>query len=341
MSLKWDINMKKSFRDYLVENDSEYTYYVKSIRNIHADDVLDFIRLALLPWDLRSIEKSSVDTFKEYNHFPCDPMSPVYAVKVTMGNEFPSYTDAIQKIAWFTRVPHEYIKVHAEGESLTDYDEVNVEFTSDENYKPLSHTAKDWNSDLDNASIDDDAQKYAGNSRLNDFIKELEDHRKEREQHIDDKNVEPRLFEAFVTDHISLTDVLGNKPKSGYYIIERYTNEPEVLNIHGPFKNKPINYQAVKNLHKPEVNEFQIVSENKILAKGVSSNFKFSRTIFEQELRHYSVEVTDQDTSKTYSVVVKASSDASARNRAVDIVSRREKIPNNNLIASDPETTKR
>lgn len=331
--------MKKCFRDYLVENDQEFTYYVKSIRNIHSNDVLDFIRLALLPWDLRSIEKSSVDTFKEYNNFPCDPMSPVYAVKVVMGSEFPSYTDAIQKIAWFTRIPHEFIKVHAQGESLSNYDEINVEVTSDENYKPLSHSAKDWGSELDKASVDDDAQKYAGTRRLDDFIKELEDHRKERDEHIESKSIEPRLFESFVTDHLSLSDILGNTPKSGFYIVERYFNEPEALNIHGPFKKKPMNYQTVRNFKKPGIESFEIVSENKVLAKGTNSKFKFSRNVFEEELRHYSVEVMDQDTSKTYSVVVKATGDASARERAVSVVAKREKLPDNKLIASDPETT--
>lgn len=334
--------MSTSFRAIIAEQDEEFVYYVKSIRNIHKDEVLDQIRLALLPFDLRSVEKAGWNPMSEKGSemFPAEwTTGPVFSLKVTVGIDMDNER-AIQKIALFTHINDEYLFVHKPGESQERMDNEDDE---DElitvGYKALSHGAEKWDASLDKEKgvIDPEAQKYAGQQRIDNFMKELEADRKEREGSIK----QPKIYEAFVTSHIALRDINGGStPKKGYYLIERFEDDVSIMHISGPFQHQPVNYDFVPDMLKQGVKDFEFLGLGKVKLVEHDKNFRYTVDPLNEQLSEvepYEVEVTDQDSGKVYHVVSHGVNKNEARKSALKIITRKENIDSSRLLAGEPE----
>ena len=332
--------MNTSFRAILAENDEEHVYYIKSTRNIHKDEMLDQIRLALLPFDLRHIEKAGWNPMAEKDHsmFPADwPGGAVYSVKATVGLEMDNYR-AIQKVALFTHINDEYLFVHKQGESeerMDNEDDEDEPATAD--YKSLALNAEKWDASPDKLAIDAKAQDYAGTKRIDDFMKELEIDRTSREGSVK----EPKIYEAFVTSHLALRDVNGGTtPKKGFYLIERYEDDNSIMHISGPFQHKPINYDFIPDMMKQGVDDFKFLGLGKVQLVEHEKDFRYTAKQGVKEAANagpFEVEVIDQDSGKKYHVVTRGSNKDRARDKAVKMVAQKTKIDPNNLLAGEPE----
>ena len=333
--------MSKSFRAVLAEQDEEFTYHVKSIYNIHDDETMDWIRLALLPYDLRDIQRGS---YKPMGHadkdFPNVPGAASYDVKVVLGLEPPTSEDAEEKVALFTRIKMDHLLVHKEGEDPHKMDNSDDCVDCKGEYKPLTGTAKDFSATLDNVEVDN-AQSEAGEERIGNLVKELEKERKEREELIQKPN--PKLKEAFCTSHIQLNQI-DKRWTKGFYLVERHIDD--TLNITGPFSRQADNYPFVGDLLQEGAGTVKYSDSKTLVMEDADRNFKFTyrpvakpRTGLREE--KFSVEVQNQDSGKTFSVIVDAVDDAMARDRAVNLVARREKLNKESLIARDPESSGR
>lgn len=332
--------MQKTFRAILAEQDTEYTYHIKSTRHLHDDEIFYNLQLGLMGFGLRSLERMSYNPLKAV-----EPMfSPkngapgidyVYHVKAVLSTDVPNGI-LRQKIAYFTDIHWEYLVVHRDGESLEQ--SVDVEPEEDGGtYRNLAHSALTFDGTPDEGDIDDNAQSYVGQGRIDAFLKELEAEKKEREEVVKARNVEPKLTESFITSHMALQDIIGGTRK-GFYLVERRAHDDSVLHISGPFKKQPSNYPFVADLMMKGVGTFEVVNRETVRMVEHDNNFRFTARITEQDVpKPYEVTVKDQDTGKTYDVLVKAVSETAARELGVRRVARQERLEPTKLIAVEPE----
>lgn len=330
--------MKRSFRAILAEQDQEFTYVVKSVYNIHAPDMMDWIRLALLPYDLRELNKGSyTPPDKDQKTFLNVPNAPVYTLTAKLGME-PAWEDATEKVSLFTHIEDiDHIICHKEGtDPHKDMDNSDDKDETEKNYKSLAKHAIDWNATPDE-DVDKDGQEGAGEKRIGALMKELDKERKEREGLI--PKVDPNLKEAFVTSHLALKDVMGPRPK-GFYIVERHLDDDRLLRVEGPFKKQPMNYEFVADLKHPSVIEYKKLSENTIYLTSLGRDFTYvtenAKTSILKEV-NYQVDVQDQDSGSVFTVNVEAGGDSAARDAAVRLVASENQLDQNRLIAADPE----
>ena len=326
----------KAFRAYLADNDEEYTYYVRSTRNIHDTWVMDQIRQALLGWELRDLEVDGYKSFTDDNGFPLDPHMPVYSLKATLGLEPPDNEVAVQKVAFYANINHNYIVVHRDDEPAKKLDNSDVGTSPDADYRSLAHGAKNWDATPDKEAIDPDAQSLVGEQGLGEFLKILDQERRAREEERKEHEVEPQLTESFVTSHMALRDVLG-PTKKGFYLVERHQRNPSIMEICGPLRTQPVNYEFVADLDRSGTGGYEVLSENRVKLVNPDSDFRFTdQGVVTEEDTKYEVKVTDQDTGKDYPVVVTAESDTDARDAAVQVVADQEQIDPSRLIAVEP-----
>ncbi len=333
--------MGKSFRALLVEQDQEYTYDIRSIRNIHKDDVMDSIRLALLPYDLRQIKMGTYipPLATTGNGFIVEPWSGVYTLKAILGTEPPDNRTAVQKIALFTNINDEYLTINKEGESEEQLDNSDDETVSDsKDYKTLTQNAKDWGATIDDPMSPDEAQKLAGNKRLGDFFKELEKDRKERENDIGQHDVDPVLTESFVTSHIALKEATGQPRLKGFYLVERFRGNDKILNISGPFKNLPDNHTFLPEMVSSAGGTLEVINENSLRLVDSDRDFKFTHIVELASPKPREVTVLDQDTGKEYHIIVRSMDETDARSKAITQVANKYKLDSQNLLADDPDS---
>ena len=349
--------MGKTFQQLIAENDQEFTLYVRSVVNIHDMERMDQVRLALLPYDLRELKKSGYkpvgtadgDAFGEWAGYPVFILSAKLGLDIT--NE-----RAEEKVALFTHIDKEQLIVHHQGESPKSVEDDNSDDAgeTDRDYKTLGSTADKWDGTADKdrpapaepAMGSDEAQKLAGQKRIDAFIKELEADRKEREKLVPDWDI----YEAFCTSHIALKTFHPNArlPK-GFYVVEREVmadKTESLLHIAGPFETAPDNYLYVPMMERREVeNSDVIVSEDSpvtlyVKTRGAGHHFLQDEhpyvTLHEQA--HSEVEVRDTDTGKKYTAVVRAHSDTEARDLAVQTIADRESLSTDRLVATAPES---
>ena len=241
--------------------------------------------------------------------------------------------DAIlQQLAFYTKLPWKEFLVHKKGEKPDREEDVETEAK----YKSLADTAEtfDGTADLVVQNAGDDV----GEKRISSLMSELEAERKEREERA--KNHEKDMYESFVTSHIVLSNFLKDPKYSrkGFYLVERQTVDSD-LSIKGPFSSKPINYEFSSsyfdNLEPVSITE----EKNRIL---VELSHREDAMVFgdrpEDEAGEFEVTVMDQDTGKEYSALVRADDENEARNKGVEIVSRKEGILPVQLLVVKPET---
>ena len=329
--------MKRSFRAYLAEQDQEFTFVVKSIYNLHDADVMDMVRLALLPYDLRELTKGTfTPPDKDQKTFPNVPNAPVYTLKAKLGLE-PAWEDATEKVSLFTHIrDFEHLLVHPENmDPQKEMDNSDTKDETKKDYKSLGKHAINWDATPD--EVDDEMKQHVGLTHIGHLMKELEKERKEREDLI--PKVDPNIKEAFITTHIALKEVMGPRPK-GFYLIERPVQDPNILRVIGPFKKQPVNYEFVGDLANPRVVGYKKLSEKTIYAMSNGRDFTYivenaSHSAITED--RYSVEVQDMDSGHLYNVVVNALDDAGAREAAVNEVAKKYDVDKNRLLAADPE----
>lgn len=323
--------MGKSLQQLIVENDQEYTVHVCSVQNIHDTEVMDFIRLALLPYDLREIKTDGYKPMGD-DAFAGYPGYPVYTITVKLGLDVTN-EKAEERVATLTHIDKDQVIVHHKGESLKK--------AEDDNSDDAAEGAGDAGEPEPMGS--DQAQKLAGEKRIDDFLKELEADRKEREGAVPDFKVE----EAFCTSHIALKAFHSNvlAPK-GFYVVERESigDSVSALHISGPFKNIPDNYPLVPTLPHTGIDTVKVMTEShgtfglEVHTRDTGHRFiSESEKTTVTEAAQQEVKVTDTDTGKTYTAAVRADDDATARDLAVQSISKKKGISPEQLVAAAPE----
>ena len=348
--------MGKTFSQLVAENDQEFTLYVRSVVNIHDMERMDQVRLALLPYDLRELKKDGYkpvgtesEAFGEWAGYP------VFILKAIVGLDITNER-AEEKVALFTHIDKEQLICHHAGESpkKAEDDNSDNEVEPDRDYKTLGSTAVNWDGTADKdrpapaepAMAPGEAQKLAGQKRIDDFLRELDADRKEREKLVPDWDI----YEAFCTSHIALKNFHPNArlPK-GFYVVEREVMSDKtesLLHIAGPFEHAPDNYLYVPMMERKLVeNSDVIASEDSPVTLYVKTRVPGHhflqdvhpyQTLHEQA--HMEVEVTDTDTGEKYTAVVRAHTGTEARDLAVQTISNREGLGQDRLVASAPES---
>ena len=338
--------MAQSFRALLAEQDAEYVYHIKSTRHLHDDDIFDKLQIGMLGYDLRSLERVSYNPlaavepmFHPRNDEP--GLGKIFHVRVVLGTDIANGI-LRQKVAYFTDINWKYIVVHKDGEKMEDADIVDLDPSMDGGtYKSLAKYAKGWDGTPDEGDIDSDAQKYAGQGRIDAFMKELSADRKDRESEVEGRNVQPNLTESFVTSHLALGDIFGNNAPKGFYLVERHESDPSMMHIEGPFKQQPSNYEFVANFLVKGAGTYEVQNENNVRMVEHDRDFRFTSTLRERMTpKPFEVSVQDQDTGKTYIVLVKALSETDARENGVQTVAKQEQLDPSRLIAVEPDTVR-
>ena len=323
--------MGQPFRALLAEQDEEFVYNIETSRALHDDDVFERLRIGLLGYDLRSLERVDYDPLaapepmfrpfrSESGHLA------MFRVKAVLGNDIPAQV-LLQQVSYFTDINWEFISVNKEGDSEESEDTGA--------YKSLAQHARDWNATPD--FVDGDAQQWVGQDRLDAFMKELDADRSDREKEVEGRNVQPELTEAFVTSHLALGDVYGQYARKGFYLVERYQDDPSLMHIQGPFTKQPTNYPFISNLMVKGCGVFEAIDDGQVRLVEHDRDFRFTRPLRERQIpQPYQVTVQDQQSGKEYTVLVKAISETDARDAGVTMVAQQEKLNPQNLIAVEP-----
>jgi len=338
--------MSKSFRALIAEQDAEYVYHIKSTRHLHDDDIFGKLQIGMLGYDLRSLERVSYHPlaavepmFHPRNDEP--GLDKIFHVKVVLGTDVDNGT-LRQKVAYFTDINWRYLVVHKDGEKMEDSEKLDLEIDptlTGGTYKSLAHHARTWDASPDEGNIDTNAQVHVGQNRIDAFMRELDSDKKARNQEVEGRNVQPQLTESFVTSHLALGDVFGNNAPKGFYLVERHEDDPSMMHIEGPFKQQPSNYEFIADLIVRGSGTYEVQSERQVRMVEHDRDFRFTRPIVERMIpKPFEVTVQDQDTGKTYTVLVKGISETDARDRGVETVAHQEKLDQNRLIAVEPNS---
>lgn len=301
--------MKKSFHALMIESVQDHTYYVKSISNIHDEEKLERIALALTPHELIEIKPDGFQPIAQHNElFPKFANTPTYTLKVVLGMEV-NPTQAVQSIAMFANIDDEYLVMMKKGDKPGTDEEIE---TGEE-------------------VTDSESQNMAGEKRIGAFLKDLEDDRKKR----GDGKVRD-VYESFCVPYTVVSKTLGRPMHRGFYIVEQFGDSPGVGTMTGPFRKQPVNYEY-SNAMAP----VEIISED---VKDGQTVFKLKLIEFDDipvspstNDRKWDVEVMDVDSGKKYDLVVNADCDVTARNRAIDIIAAKTGMDSSKFITTDPE----
>ena len=334
--------MSKSFRAHLAEQDAEYVYHIKSTRHLHDDEIFGNLQIGLLGYDLRSLERVSYHPlaavepmFAPSNDEP--GLDKIFHVRVVLGTDVDNGV-LRQKIAMFTEINWKYLVVHKDGEKMEDDETIDMHPSmTGGTYKSLAKYAKNWDATVDADNIDNKAQTLVGLDRIDAFLRELDIDKKAREQEVEGRNVQPNLTESFVTTHLALGDVFGTNAPKGYYLVERHADESDMMHIEGPFKQQPTNYDFIPDLKVRGSGTFEVLSESQVRLVEHDRDFRFTRPLLERMVpKPFEVTVQDQDTGKTYNVLVKALSETDAREAGVETVANKEQLDPERLVAIEP-----
>jgi hypothetical protein len=201
--------MNKTFIEILSEKDQEHVYHVLSTADIHDPDRAERVRLEFMPFDIKSFECEAYKPLSKVNTvFPEEPNSPIFTIKVV--TRYPLTTGFIKTLAWAVRVNAAHLKIDPDP----DYDPVN---------KPEEVSSSD-------------SQKLVGSKRIGDFIRDLQQDRKDRKE----MEWTREVYESFFTTHRGLQGVIKRPIRNGYYLVETYKEDgKKYLRAEGPFESRP------------------------------------------------------------------------------------------------------
>jgi len=297
--------MRKSFQALLIEQEKEHTYKIISVANIHDQELMGRIGMALAGYKVLELEKDFFKPVrKENKEFPNHPDTPCYCVKVvTVMN--PRNRVLQQAVCQYLNIRDENLKVTGDEPEAEDKEKSEVK----------------------------DAQSDVGQKRLDGFLADLAQERKDQQP----KEVKPQTnMERAVVNHGALEAVLGRVVRRGFYLVEGEAKRNTAL-ITGPFKKAPMNYAYAESLNPG----LKLVKETR---QGDLYEFHMDTNSLEHVSqpqqggpRKWEVEVQDNDSGRNFTVVVSAGDAISARNAGIDTVAMREKLNPDNLIAIRPK----
>ena len=201
--------MAKTFWEILAESDDEYVYYIHSTANIHHSDLFERVKLALLPYEIKSLETDGYKPLSKDNKlFPDEMNSPTYTIKAI--TRYPLTKGFASALAMETHIHISHLRI--------DPDKV-----VDPINEPEEVPSKE-------------AQSLVGTKRIGEFIKELQQDRKAREE----MTFKREVYECFYTTHLGLERVVNHPLRKGYYIVETSQEDGrKYIRAEGPFDSRP------------------------------------------------------------------------------------------------------
>jgi len=301
----------KPFFAHLLETEETYEYKLVSVENIHTDEVLGKIRLALKKHGLISIEPNGVQTkINDKSNFSKYPFAPLYFDKVIMSSPISSMS-AVQSVALFTRINDDRLKF------VDKNDKVIMDGADAEQHAyPIEVDSKD-------------AQEEVGQSRADSLVSDLmKDIATKRAG-----NIIRDVYEGAVASHREVSKIVGKAVPRGFYIVESTGRHHGT--IMGPFHKCPDNYGYINKVHKAV-----IIKED--TSDGVIEySIKYPETEMQKDpedagvrdrVKTMTVKLVDQDSGKEHSVVVRADNQETAKLKAVEIIANRTGLPKDRFI---------
>jgi hypothetical protein len=298
--------MKKTFREILAEKDEEYTYHVKSTVDIHNPEWFERVRMSLMPYQIKSLAPDGYTPYTANNKtFPNQPNSPTFTVKVVTG--LPVDTQrALETMAMICHIHRSHLYMSPE-------DDVASEIVG----KPQEVSSAD-------------SQLLVGAKRIGEFMKELQSDRKDREE----KFVTREVYESFFTTHRALEHAVKKPIRNGYYMVEMLREgDHTYMRAEGPFATRP---DGNEYRDKIAVRLAKIVTEQttgamySVLAETQIDGQAVNSKMFE-------VGVSDLNSGRRYTSMVRAESPDIARQMAVRQVAEANKIDPEHLSAMAPK----
>lgn len=210
---------QKHFKEYLQESTKEYSYTLKLAVDDVDNDMIDVIESALSKYKLLSASAFKKTPIQESPlDFPKIKNSPVFISKIVM--KYPASRDfLVNYISGELGICETQVVVYSENDpremETALYLERNAEDYKD-NYKPA--LGEDNYKGITN---EEEAELY-GEKMVNSFLKELEDVRKSREEHV----VEGPLSPAAITDDEKSSDNFNDSlPKEDLGLFGRIKKE--------------------------------------------------------------------------------------------------------------------
>jgi hypothetical protein len=307
----------KPFIAHLLETDETYEYKLVSVDNIHTDEVMGKIRLALGKHGLISVEPNGVQlNVKDKNvaKFSEYPFAPVYFSKVIMSSPISSIP-AIQSISLFTRINNSKMKFFDKNDKVV-MDGADAE----QHAHPIEVDSK--------GSQDEVGQSHA-DSLVSDLMKNIASSR--------ENNVIRPVYEGSVASHKEVTEMLNKSVPRGFYLIENESRGSGT--VMGPFRKCPDNYGYIKTVSKA------VVLTEKENDGVIEYSVQYPETDMQKDPedagsrdrnKPMTVKLVDQDTGKEHSIVVRADNDDTARIRAVEIIANRTGFHKDRFIPMNP-----
>lgn len=323
----------KTFKEFLAEAEDEFRYHVTSVVNVHTEEMMSLIHLALAQYGVKAVERGAykMPGSGELRDFP---NAASWTVIVVTSHPIDTRAGAIE-VTNYTRIPTTNLLFHEAG--VDPYAEPKKE--KEKEYVPLTGTVPEDK---------EGGQKFVGDARLSDFLKELGDDRNEREAEL--KKHEREVYEAFVTTHLTVESMLDAPLRKGYYIIQnlRESTGENIVEIRGPFMNRGeefgIPYRDNYAI-KGKVVESISATENgltimELVVHGAADHYKpMGKLVEPAPKQQFKVAVRDQDTGREFRFVVDAGSIAAARERAKTMVTKNWGILPDRLLVLEPHVS--
>jgi hypothetical protein len=307
----------KPFRVLLAEQDTDYVYKLCSVENIQDTYIMDRVRLALGRYGLISMESLGVNlkiSSSEDSIFPSYPFLPVYVLKIVMANPLTS-RNAIQSIALFASIPQDTLRFFDMKDQL-----VMDGAETEQHAHPV---------EVDSAFAQSEVGDARAKSLVSDMMKQISSSRS--------GTLSIPVYESSMVTHHEVNRMIGQRVSRGYYLVEKDTNGRG--QITGPFARSADNLSFMEN-----VSPVTLVKTNKVgdMMEFVVNHFppdsQGDPADAGRRAEHKPMEVVliDQDTGKEYTVVVRASSEETARSSAVEILSKETGIIKGRLLPKSP-----
>lgn len=311
----------KPFRTFLAEQEQDYEYKLCSVENIHTTEMMEKLRLALGRYGLIELDPQGIQTqitAAEKSEFNQYPFLPVFIVKVVLANPLSSVS-AVQSISLFTRIKDDKLKFFDKDSKI-----VMDGAENEQHAHPVEVDSKGSQSEVG----DEHAQAL-----VSDLMKDIIARREA-------STVEIPVYEGFTATHHDVAKIIGRAVHRGFYLAENTADGWGI--IRGPYKRFPANYDYVSVIPTATLMESATVDnlmEYKVKYAEAEHQGSPSDGGGKDVAKSMEVAVTDQDTGKEHSVVVKAVSSNAARAKAVEILAARLGVGKERLIPTSPVAT--
>lgn len=309
----------KPFRAYLAEQEQDYEYKLCSVENIHTDEMVQKIHLALDRYGLISLEPKGVQTTAKdtaNNQFSEYPFMSVFVSTVVLANPLSSDA-AVQSIALFTRIKDKKIQFFDKDDKIV-MDGADAE----QHAHPV---------EVDSTGAQEEVGDLRAKSLISDVMKDIIARREAT-------TIEREVYEGFVASHHEIATILGQSVARGFYLGERFDDDTGLIT--GPFDKCPDNYDYVGPLREAVVVEttdrgelFEYAVEYAPSEAQNDPEDGGQRDVG----KSMSVEIVDQDSGKTHSIVVRATSNNAARAKAIEVMASRTGLSKERYMATNPK----